>query len=116
MTASEILRARIAGLVKQRGWSQIQLSAALGKSQAWVSRKLTGVQEFRIRDLELLAHVFDITVPELFFDTFGQWDRRSGTDRRKGHDRRQQQQILYDAHLEIDYARDRLQFPPKRTG
>lgn len=112
MAAETIVRSRVNALVKQRGWSQLEFARKLGKSQAWVSRKLNGVQEFRIRDLELLARIFRITVPELFFDNYGQWDRRSGTDRRKG-ERRQRQQILYDARLEIEPERDRLHFPPK---
>ena len=81
------------------------------RSQAWVSRKLTGVQPFRVRDLDILIAVFDITLPELFFDEYGQWDRRSGIDRRKV-ERRQQQQTIYDPALEITPKVSRLSFPP----
>lgn len=90
----------------------MEFADRLKKSQAWVSRKLTGVQAFRIRDLDRIAVVFGVTVPELFFDEYGQWDRRSGSDRRK-HERRQQRRVLYDPKIEIVLERDRLHFPPK---
>src|SRR5687768_5786721 len=94
--AHELLRRKVLALLKQRSWSQTDLTESLARighkrSQAWVSRKLTGVQSFRIRDLDMLATVFGISLPELFFDEYGQWNRRSKTDRRKG-DRRHRAQ------------------------
>lgn len=111
-TAEDLLRQKIAVLLHQRGWSQIEFAERLGKSQAWVSRKLTGVQAFRLRDLDAIAGLFAISLPELFFDEYGQWDRRSGGDRRK-QDRRRHKRVLYDPKIEIVASRDRLHFPIK---
>ncbi len=109
-TASERLRERVRDFMDAQRFSQTKLATRLGKTQSWLSRRLSGNQSFRLRDLDQLADIFGVTVPELFFDTYGQWDRRSKSDRRKG-ERRQRQQALYDARLEIDPARDRLHFP-----
>lgn len=110
VSAAERLRTRVRDFLDRRRMSQTQLATKMGKTQSWLSRRLTGNQSFRIRDLDRLAEIFDITVPELFFDDYGQWDRRSKTDRRKG-ERRQSQRTLYDARLEIVPDRDRLHFP-----
>jgi len=112
-----LLRRKVHGLMKQRGWSQVEFLECLRqcgytRSQAWASRKLSGVQSFKLSDVALLADVFQITVPELFFDEYGQWDRRSGSDRRKG-ERRQTRQAIYDPKLELTPQLGRLAFPPK---
>lgn len=119
-TAEELLRRKVLTLLKARGWSQADFTEHLAKrgykrSQAWASRKLTGVQPFRLQDLDLLTAVFDITLPELFFDDYGQWDRRSKVDRRKG-ERRQSSQTIYDARLEITPTVTRLSFPKVSDG
>ena len=113
--AEQLLRRKVLALLKQRGWSQthfIERLREIGhkRSQAWASRKLTGVQRFSVGDLDLLAAVFGVTVPELFFDTYGQWDRRSKSDRRKG-ERRQSRQTIYDPKLEPTPEIARLSFP-----
>lgn len=115
-TAEELLRRKVLALLEARRWSQtdfVEHLARIGfkRSQAWASRKLTGVQAFRVRELDMLAAVFDITLPELFFDAYGQWDRRSKTDRRKG-ERRQQRQTIYDPHVEPSPDMSRLAFAP----
>jgi transcriptional regulator with XRE-family HTH domain len=92
--------------------SQTTLAGLMGKTQSWLSRRLNGVQHFRLRDLDRLADIFSLTVPELFFDEYGQWDRRSGSDRRKT-ERRQQQQHIFDPRVELNAAINRLSFPPK---
>lgn len=102
--------------MKARGWSQTNFVECLAKigfkrSQAWASRKLTGVQAFRVGELDMLAMVFGITLPELFFDEYGQWDRRSKVDRRKG-ERRQARQTIYDPKAELTPAIERLAFAP----
>lgn len=108
-TASDKLRVRVREYMDAHKMSQTQLAARLGKTQSWLSRRLTGDQSFRMKDLDPLATIFRITVPELFFDTFGQWDRRTKVDRRKV-ERRQRRQILYDARLEIT-SETRMTFP-----
>jgi transcriptional regulator with XRE-family HTH domain len=120
-TAEELLRRKVLGLLQQRRWSQVEFTECLRqrgykRSQAWVSRKLTGVQPFRVRDLDMLATVFGITVPELFFDEYGQWDRRSGSDRRKG-ERRNEQRPIFDPKVEPTHPGvARLAFPPTKDG
>ncbi len=116
-TAEELLRRKVLRLIKQRSWSQTNFTECLAlagykRSQAWVSRKLTGVQPFRVRDLDMLIAVFEITLPELFFDAYGQWDRRTGSDRRKA-ERRQHQQTIFDPSVEPSREISRLGFPPK---
>lgn len=110
--ADELLRRKIRALMEQHRLSQIELAAKIGRSQAWLSRKITGVQNFYVRDLDRIATVFGITVPELFFDTYGQWDRRSNTDRRKG-ERRQRRQTIFDPTIEPSRAISRIAFDPK---
>jgi transcriptional regulator with XRE-family HTH domain len=117
--AEELLCRKVNALIKQRSWSQVQFLECLRRigykrSQAWASRKLTGLQPFRVQELDMLAAVFNITIPELFFDEYGQWDRRSGSDRRKG-ERRQRRQTIYDAKIEITPTVARLSFPAPNT-
>lgn len=111
-TASERLVARVRRCMDDRRLSQTKLAALMGKTQSWLSRRLTGDQSFRMRDLDRLGEIFDITIPELFFDEYGQWDRRSGSDRRKG-ERRQARQTIYDPKLEVTPTIARLAFPPR---
>jgi transcriptional regulator with XRE-family HTH domain len=115
IAADELLRRKIAALMRQRGWSQVELRDCLERhgykrSQAWVSRKLTGVQAIKTRDLDLFATVFRVTLPELFFDEYGQWYRRSGRDRRQS-ERRQEQRTIFDPKVELTPEVGRLAFP-----
>jgi transcriptional regulator with XRE-family HTH domain len=89
----------VKALLDQHGLTQVQLAERLHMNQSLLSRRLSGVQHFQLSDLEALAKAFHITVPELFFDEYGQWDRRSGSERRKG-ERRQVRQVLYDPKVE----------------
>ena len=109
--SDELLRRKVKALMKQRGITQIQLAARLDMSQSLLSRRITGVQRFQVTDLDDLARAFGVTVPELFFDEYGQWDRRSGSDRRR-NERRQARQTIYDARIEITPLTSRLSFPP----
>ena len=119
-TAEELLRRKVLALLEARRWSQTDFVAFLAqrgfkRSQAWASRKLTGVQAFRVRELDMLAAVFGVTVPELFFDEYGQWDRRSKVDRRKA-ERRNLRQTIYDPKVEPSPTIARLSFPPRDDG
>lgn len=110
-TASERLVARVRRCMDDRRMSQTKLATLMGKTQSWLSRRLTGDQSFRMKDLDRLATILEVTIPELFFDEYGQWDRRSKTDRRKG-ERRQSQRTIYDPHVELTSPMHRLAFPP----
>lgn len=45
--------------------SQIGLSVRVHQSQAWVSRRLSGVVPISLDDLELIAHALDVTSMDL---------------------------------------------------
>lgn len=93
-TADDLLRQKIRSLMKLRHMTQYELCVLLSRRhQSWLSRRLSGIQKFLITDLDALARAFSITVPELFFDEYGRWDRRSGVDRRSGRDRRTSQRL-----------------------
>jgi len=111
--ASERIVARVRRCMDDRRMSQTKLAGLMGKTQSWLSRRLSGAQSFRLRDLDRLADIFEITIPELFFDEYGQWDRRSKTDRRKS-ERRQSQRTIFDAKVELTSTIARLSFPTTR--
>ncbi len=114
-TAADRLRVRVRRCMKDQRLSQTKLAEQLGRTQSWLSRRLTENpdkrQNFSIKDLDRMADVLKVTVPELFFDDYGQWDRRkNNSDRRKG-ERRKSQFAIYDARLELTPAIGRLAFP-----
>ena len=110
MHADDHRRMKVRRLMDAHGFTQIALAAKLNKSQSWLSRRLSGVQHFKIRDLDTLAVVFGLTVPELFFDDYGQWDRRSKVDRRKCQDRRVRQTVIYGPVSDEHFL---TAFPPR---
>jgi transcriptional regulator with XRE-family HTH domain len=87
VSASERLRLRVRRLLAASHHHQTDLGQALGISQSEVSRRLRGKLRFRLKELDAIAAFFHITVPELFFDEYGRFDRRKAT-RRSGQDRR----------------------------
>ena len=111
-TASEQLVARVRRCMDDRRLSQTKLAALMAKTQSWLSRRLSGDQNFRMRDLDQLADIFELTVPELFFDDYGQWDRRAKSDRRRS-ERRSQRQTIYDPKVEVTPEMGRLAFASK---
>lgn len=88
MTANDRLRQNLRELMEWRRLTQAELAEALGVSQPWVSKRLSGVTPFQIEDLDRLARLFDLTVAQLLQDGYGQWERRSGEDRRVSLERR----------------------------
>lgn len=112
--SDELLRRKVKALMKQRdNMTQQELAGRIGMNQSLLSRRLTGVQKFQITDLDAIAQAFQITVPELFFDEYGQWDRRSRSDRRRG-ERRQARQTIYDPKVEPTPDVTRLSFPQEK--
>ena len=112
LSAAELLIDRIESLRVARGWSEARLARELRWDQPRLNKCMKQRQRFSVSDLDALAAAFGLTVPELFFDEYGQWDRRSKTDRRKG-ERRQRAQTIFDPTLEPSPAVSRLSFPPK---
>lgn len=93
-TAEAQLRLNLIELMDFRRMTQAQLAERLGKSQSWVSKRLSGKawteggSRFQFEDLDALARVFDLPADALLRPGFGKWDRRCGADRRTGGDRR----------------------------
>jgi transcriptional regulator with XRE-family HTH domain len=87
--AEEQLRQNLRELMEWRRMTQADLAAQLGRSQPWVSKRMSGVNKFQVEDLDELARVFMLTPTELLHPGYGQWDRRTTRDRRTGNDRRQ---------------------------
>lgn len=96
----ERLRLNLVELLIFRRMKQNELAERLGKSQAWVSKRLTGKasgkgSRFQFSDLDALAAVFGLSPAELLQPRYGKWDRRSGRERREGADRRQARPIPF---------------------
>lgn len=88
-TANEWARANVKEAMELRGWNQAKLAQRIRQSQPWLSKRLTGVTEFQLGDLDLIAPVFGMSPAELLQPGYGQWDRRRGQGRRQIPDRRQ---------------------------
>ena len=69
--------------------TQAELAECLGKSQPWLSKRLTGVTPFHMDDLDGIGRVFGLSPAQLLQQGYGVFDRRRGTERRSGSDRRQ---------------------------
>jgi transcriptional regulator with XRE-family HTH domain len=115
VTAGARLRRRIWRLYRFSRLTQAAIGQALGLQQTDVSRRLHGKSPWRIEELDGLARLFKLTVPELFFDEYGRWDRRKAKhDRRSGVDRRQfdRFQLREDPQPWHGYRRRLLPPPP----
>lgn len=91
--AEEQLRQNVLELMAFRRMKQGVLAAKLGRSQSWLSKRLSGKgsgkgSRFQLTDLDVLATVFGVSPSELLEPKWGKWDRRSGHERRSGLDRR----------------------------
>lgn len=92
--AEQQLRVNVLELMDFRRMSQVELAERLGKSQSWVSKRLSGKKwdeggsRFQFSDLDALSTVFGLSPAELLLPGYGKWDRRVGADRRCGRDRR----------------------------
>ena len=87
-TANDWVRANVMEAMNARKWTQAELADRLGRSQPWLSKRLTGTTPFKIEDLDTIAAVFELSPAELLGHGYGKWDRRSGRERRSGFDRR----------------------------
>jgi transcriptional regulator with XRE-family HTH domain len=92
--AEDRLRKNLLELMEFRGMTQAELAERLGRSQPWLSKRLSGKpwtdggSRFQLQDLDALAHIFGLSPAQLLEPGYGKWDRRSGEDRRSGYDRR----------------------------
>jgi len=58
------IRLHLAARNKKQPW----LSARLGRSDFWLSRRMSGAVSFKVEELEEVAFVFGRTLPELIID------------------------------------------------
>lgn len=66
MTAKQLVAEEIRALKARRNDTQEALAAHLGRSQSYVSRRLTGEYPFDLDDLELIAARYDVPITDLF--------------------------------------------------
>ena len=97
-TANEWVRANVREAMELRRWSQSELAARLDRSQPWLSKRLTGITEFQLSDLDAIAAVFGLSPSELLQPGYGKWDRRVG-ERRQRQDRRRTRSGLTQTEL-----------------
>lgn len=101
--AEQLLRQNLLELMEFRRMTQAELAERLGKSQPWLSKRLSGKSwndggsRFQFEDLDALAHVFGLSPWELLQPAYGKWDRRRGDDRRSGSERRRRPAIPFHA-------------------
>jgi hypothetical protein len=89
LPAEERLRRNLLELMAFRRMKQAELADLLGKTQSWVSKRLSEHgNRFQFEDLDALATIFGLSPWELLQPAYGKWDRRSGQERRSGGDRR----------------------------
>jgi transcriptional regulator with XRE-family HTH domain len=90
-----ILVENIRALLIARNIDQGDMAFAVGHSQAWISKILSGDRKMSLSDVDRVAAFFGLTGAQLLSHGISsmterrQQDRRSGVDRRKG-DRRKE--------------------------
>ena len=90
-----ILVENIRALLIARNLDQGAMAFAVGHSNAWISKILSGERKMSLTDIDKVAGFFGLTGSQLLCHGISRMterrkkDRRSGQDRRKG-DRRQQ--------------------------
>lgn len=60
------------------GWNQTALARATGITEATISRKMRGLADWSLHDLERIATALSVTLPELVgrIPDASEWDRR----------------------------------------
>jgi transcriptional regulator with XRE-family HTH domain len=117
-SAEEWLRRNVIELMAFYRMKQTVLAERMGRSQSWLSRRLSGRpwdeggSRFQFEDLDRLATVFGLSPAELLQPKYGQWDRRRAGERRCGTDRRQTARRAPEA-LAADDPTPPPWFPPK---
>lgn len=56
---------RLRALRKQRGWTQVYMAEHVGMDRSFISDLENGKKEICIRNLEVLARAFDVSVSQL---------------------------------------------------
>lgn len=100
LPVEEQLRVNVLDIMEFRRIKQADLAERLGRSQAWVSKRLKGKQpdgkgsRFQLQDLDALADIFGLSPAELLAPTQQGWDQRTGVDRRAGYERRRVVRVM----------------------
>lgn len=89
VAANDQVRVNVECLMEMHRLTQVQLADRIGRSQSWLSKRLSGTTSFQIEDLDLIGDVFGLSPAQLLQPGHGKLDRRSGQDRRTRTDRRQ---------------------------
>ena len=103
-TAEEWLRRNVLELMQFYRMRQADLAEKIGRSQSWLSRRLSGKpwdeggSRFQFEDLDRLAMVFGLSPAELLQPKYGKWDRRCAPERRSHTDRRQNRTAAPETH------------------
>jgi transcriptional regulator with XRE-family HTH domain len=56
---------RLKTLRKQRGWTQVYMAENVGMDRSFISDLENGKKEICIRNLEVVARAFEMTLPQL---------------------------------------------------
>lgn len=94
VTASEILRRRVAALLEFSGRTRKDFAIYVGKQPSWATEFFQGHHGATLKDLDRIARFFGVSVPQLFeidghrFRERRMAQRRSGQQRRSGSERR----------------------------
>lgn len=94
LKAEYLLIHNIKALLADRNVDAAALAFAIGHSQAWISKILSGDRKMKLSDIDAVADFFGLTVSQLLshgissFTERRKRDRRSGDERRSGLDHR----------------------------
>lgn len=89
VAANERVRVNIECLMEMHRLTQAELAERIGKSQPWLSKRMTGTTPFQIEDLDSLSYAFGLSPAQLLQEGYGKLDRRVCAERRSGMERRQ---------------------------
>jgi transcriptional regulator with XRE-family HTH domain len=89
VAANDRVRLNVECLMEMHRLTQAELAERLGRSQPWLSKRLTGTTPFHLGDLDAIGCIFGLSPAQLLQSGYGKLDRRSGMQRRDGIERRQ---------------------------
>lgn len=62
---SQRIAAEVRAHVARQGIHQSEIAEALGVSQSWVSKRMTGLRPFTVADLDVICQLLNVTLLEL---------------------------------------------------
>jgi transcriptional regulator with XRE-family HTH domain len=88
MKVERLLLENLRALMAARGVDGKALAFAVGHSQAWLSKILTGDRKMSLPDLDRIADYFGLTASQILQHGIGPLTERRRRERRAGMDRR----------------------------